>query len=75
MTVTLAGRQPKKLSYQLQVSERNTRQLADTTAGWRDTRIDRTYRMSLAARGTSVIEGSLEYSHRVQENLLFGDTQ
>ncbi len=75
VTVSLAKRQAKKFGYQFQVSERNTRQLADTTNGWRDTRIDRTYKMSLAARGTSVIEGSLEYSHRVQDDLIFGDTR
>jgi hypothetical protein len=75
VSVGLAKRRAKRFGYQLQVEERNTRQLADTTNGWLDTRTDRTYRMSLAARGTRVIEGSLEYSHRVQDDRVFGSTQ
>jgi hypothetical protein len=75
VTVGLARRKVGRLGYQLQVSERNTRELADATSRWIDTRTDRTYRMSLAAREMSVVEGSLEYSHREQDDHVFGDTQ
>lgn len=76
LTIGVAKRHTKTFGYQLQVAERNTRQLAaENESAWLDTRRDRTYRVSLAARGTRVVEGSVEYSHRVQDDWLMDDTR
>jgi hypothetical protein len=74
VSVGLAGRNAGRFGYQLQVSERNTQELLDSTR-WLDTRTDRTYRTSLSARDLPVVEGSLEFSHREQDHHFSGDRQ
>lgn len=73
--VKLAKRKVDRFGFSLEFDRRATQQQADTTAGWIDTRTDRTLRGSLLARRFSGIQGELEISHREQDNLLVGDTQ
>ncbi|MEE9269324.1 MAG: hypothetical protein V3V49_03600 [Candidatus Krumholzibacteria bacterium] len=73
--VRLGKRKYERFNFSVQVEERNTEQLADTTGGFVDTRRDRTFSGSLAARGTGVLQAELQYSHRIEDDRRLGGSR
>jgi hypothetical protein len=71
----LATRKLDRFGYSVDFEQRNTQTLADTTNGWIDARVDRTFRAGLIARRTRGVQGELEFTHRVQDNKTIGARQ
>ena len=70
----LEKRHVERFAYSFEVEQRDTRQLADTTSGWVDTRLDRSLRVGLASRGGQRLTGELNFSHTEQEDRYYGTT-
>jgi hypothetical protein len=68
----LGSRKGGALGWKISFEDRDTRELADTTGGWVESRRNRTYAVSVASRSAADVRGELEYVHRVDDEFLVG---
>jgi hypothetical protein len=73
--VRLNNRREGRFGYSLQVEQRDTEELTDTTGGWSPTRTDRTFGGSIASRSSPSLQGEVVYSHRIRDDKVTGDTR
>jgi len=66
--VRMAKRYETAYSYAVEFEQRDTRELADTTFGFEDSRTEQRYSLSFVTRRLKSLQGELTYSHRVEDN-------
>lgn len=64
----MAKRHETAYSYAVEFEQRDTRELADTTFGFEDSRTEQRYSLSFMTRRIKSLQGELTYSHRIEDD-------
>lgn len=70
--VRVANRREGALGYTVFAEQRDTDEIADTTAGWVWTRTDQTMGGSIASRSLRSLQGEVVFTHRIRDDKLAG---